>query len=47
VLLTGYANLATEEKRVEHGFDGVLAKPYVLETLEEAITRALKAQKPA
>ncbi|MEE4203977.1 MAG: ATP-binding protein, partial [Halieaceae bacterium] len=47
VLLTGYANLATEEKRVEHGFDGVLAKPYTPETLEEVMILALNNTTPA
>lgn len=42
LLLTGYANLTTEEKRAELGFDGVLAKPYGEASLRAALVSIFK-----
>lgn len=38
VLLTGYANMATEERSREMGFDSILAKPYDLDALQKTIS---------
>jgi PAS domain S-box-containing protein len=44
VLLTGYANLATGEQSAEMGADAVLAKPYDMTSLGDAVQQAISAR---